>query len=121
MSPRPLVLLAFLLAVGCGDSLGEPAAAMAPPSEQTGKSEYAVKIDNFAFAPRDLEVPVGARVVWTNADDVPHTVTSDNKPRELESGTIDTDGSFKHVFTKPGTYPYFCAVHPKMTGRIIVK
>jgi plastocyanin len=66
-------------------------------------------------------VPAGTRVTWVNRDDVPHTVTSAEKPRRFNSGTLDTDGQFTHLFTTPGTYEYFCAVHPKMTGKVIVK
>lgn len=122
MPSRPLLLFGLLLAAGCSRPVSEPPAAAAPPaSSPTAGADRAVRIDNFAFGPADLEVNVGDRVVWTNADDVPHTVTSDAKPRELDSGTIDTDGVYRHVFTRPGTYPYFCAVHPKMTGKIVVK
>jgi plastocyanin len=80
-----------------------------------------VVIDNFAFKPATLTVTVGTRVTWLNRDDVPHTATSTTKPRHFDSGTLDTDDSFPYVFTKPGTYKYFCAVHPHMTGQIIVK
>ena len=48
-------------------------------------------------------------------------ITSTAKPKRFDSGALDTDGQFTHVFTKPGTYDYFCAVHPKMTGTIVVK
>jgi plastocyanin len=52
---------------------------------------------------------------------MPHTATSTKKPRLFDSGTLDTDDKFSRVFTAPGTYEYFCAVHPHMTGQIIVK
>jgi plastocyanin len=80
-----------------------------------------IAIDNFRFSPRELTVTVGTKVTWVNNDDVPHTATSTAKPRSFDSHTLDTDGKFSHVFTTPGTYDYFCAVHPHMTGRIIVK
>jgi plastocyanin len=85
-----------------------------------GKTEQVV-IDNFTYRPAAVTVAAGTKVTWVNHDDVPHTVTSPSKPRALDSGTLDTDQSFSHVFTKQGTYEYFCAVHPKMTGKIIVK
>ena len=63
----------------------------------------------------------GTRVTWVNRDDVPHTVTSTEKPRRFGSGTLDTDDQFTHQLTTPGTYEYYCAVHPKMTAKVIVK
>jgi plastocyanin len=80
-----------------------------------------VVIDNFAFRPRTLTVAPGTRVVWVNRDDVPHTATSSVKPRAFDSKTLDTDDRFEHVFDAPGVYDYFCAVHPHMTGQVIVK
>jgi plastocyanin len=79
-----------------------------------------VDIDNFSFHPQTLTVAAGAQVTWINHDDVPHTATSTQKPRIFDSGTMDTDEKFSHVFATPGTYDYFCAVHPHMTGRIVV-
>jgi amicyanin len=86
-----------------------------------GAKQKEVAIDNFSFRPPKLSIKVGTKVTWVNRDDVPHTVTSKAKPRTLDSGTLDTDGRYSHVFDKPGTYEYFCAVHPHMTGQIVVK
>jgi plastocyanin len=80
-----------------------------------------IAIDNFTFDPPKLTISAGTKVTWINHDDVPHTATSTVKPRAFDSGTLDTDQKFSFVFTTPGTYDYFCAVHPKMTGQIIVK
>jgi plastocyanin len=80
-----------------------------------------VTIDNFAFSPQTLTVSVGTKVTWINRDDVPHTATSSVKPRVFDSKALDTDDKFSFVFTAPGTYPYFCEVHPHMTGEIVVK
>ena len=85
------------------------------------EAAHQVVIDNFTFNPPTLTVPAGTKVTWVNRDDVPHTATSTTKPRSFDSGTLDTDQQFAHVFTKPGTYDYFCAVHPKMIGRIVVE
>ena len=93
------------------------APATAPRAEMASE----VVIDNFTYIPVKLTVATGARVTWINHDDVPHTVTSTSKPRLLDSPTLDTDDKFSFVFTKPGVYDYFCAVHPKMTGQVIVK
>jgi len=78
-----------------------------------------VKIDNFSFGPTALTVPVGTTVTWTNRDDIPHTVVSTDGV--FKSKALDTDDKFSFVFTKPGTYPYFCSIHPKMTGQIVVQ
>jgi plastocyanin len=78
-----------------------------------------VTIDNFSFTPATLTVSAGTTVTWTNHDDVPHTVTATDK--SYASGAIDTDGTFSHQFTTPGTYAYFCSIHPTMTAQVIVK
>jgi plastocyanin len=89
----------------------------AAQQQQGGASE--VKIDNFSFGPAALTVPVGTTVTWTNRDDIPHTVVSDDKV--FKSKVLDTDEKFSYTFSKPGTYPYFCSVHPKMTGKVVVQ
>ena len=78
-----------------------------------------VKIDNFSFGPQTLTVPVGTTVTWTNRDDIPHTIVSTDGV--FKSKVRDTDETFSYTFTKAGTYTYFCSVHPKMTGKIIVQ
>ena len=79
----------------------------------------AVTIDNFSFGPMQLEVPAGTQVTWINKDDVPHTVVGvDHK---FKSRALDTDEKFSFTFQDAGTYEYFCSVHPKMTGKIVVK
>jgi len=80
-----------------------------------------VVIDNFAYSPREITVTAGTKVTWVNHDDSPHTVTSTVKPKAFDSGALDTDATFAFVFAAPGTYEYFCAVHPHMTGKVIVK
>jgi amicyanin len=95
-------------------------AAVTRAEERQSKTAEVV-IDNFTFSPAQLTIAVGTTVTWTNRDDVPHTATGSKKPRAFDSGTLDTDDKFSHVFTKPGTYDYFCTVHPHMTGQVIVK
>jgi plastocyanin len=82
-------------------------------------ADVPVKIDNFVFTPAETEVPVGATVVWTNGDDIPHTVV--DADHKYKSSALDTGDTFSHTFTEPGTYEYFCSLHPHMTGKIIVK
>lgn len=88
-------------------------AAQQPPATKE------VTIDNFSFGPMELTIPVGTQVTWVNKDDVPHVVMSvDHK---FKSKALDTDEKFSFTFPDAGTYEYFCSVHPKMTGKIIVK
>ena len=79
------------------------------------------KIDNFSFTPPTLTVATGTMVTWTNRDDIPHTVVSTDDPKAFKSKVLDTDEKFSFAFSKPGTYPYFCSIHPKMTGKVIVQ
>jgi plastocyanin len=121
-----LLLLGGALA-GCGGGRGTPPggameqAAHGAPAAPAAAAADQVVIDNFTFSPATVTVAVGARVTWVNHDDVPHTVTSSVKPRLFDSGALDTDDRFSFVFTAPGTYDYFCAVHPHMTAKVIVK
>ena len=78
-----------------------------------------VVIDNFSFKPALLSVKAGTKVTWVNHDDEPHTATDDDK--RFNSKTLDTNEEFSFTFTEPGTYNYFCALHPKMRGQIVVK
>jgi plastocyanin len=79
-----------------------------------------VAIDNFSFSPNTLTLSVGATVTWVNHDNVPHVVSSsDNQFKK--STVLKTGQSFSHTFVTTGTYSYFCSIHPRMTGKIIVK
>ena len=80
-----------------------------------------VTIDNFTFTPATLTVKAGTRVTWKNADDIPHTVVSDASPPLFRSKALDTDDSYSTVFDNPGTYRYFCGLHPHMQGTIVVQ
>ena len=131
LSRRAPALLLLAVAAGCGTSPGEtwvpnateqvaPQTAPADAATPDAKTIQVV-IDNFAFSPREVTVAPGTRVAWVNRDDVPHTATSSVKPRAFDSGALDTDDTFSFVFKAPGTYEYFCAVHPHMTGKVIVK
>jgi plastocyanin len=107
---------------GCSERPGDTShAAAAETAAAAGAPERRVTIDNFAFDPPLLVVTPGTRVTWLNRDDVPHTATSSASPPRFNSRAIDTDQTFSYVFTRPGNYPYFCAVHPKMTATVVVK
>jgi amicyanin len=78
-----------------------------------------VKIDNFTFNPPRVTVRAGTTVTWVNGDDIPHTVTATKT--QFKSKVLDTEEKFSFTFTTPGTYEYFCALHPHMTGTIVVE
>src|SRR5208283_2131456 len=109
-----VVLLATLIFAA------RPANTFAATPDDKPASEVAVKIDNFSFSPATITVPAGTTVRWTNRDDIPHTVVSDDKTT-FKSKVMDTDEQFTYTFTKPGTYGYFCSIHPKMTGKVVVQ
>lgn len=88
-------------------------------SAQSTADLIEVRIDNFSFGPTEVTVPAGTTVTWTNHDDIPHTVVSTDKV--FKSKVLDTDDRFSFTFSDPGTYPYFCSIHPKMTGKVVVK
>jgi plastocyanin len=91
-----------------------------PPTTQKTDSAL-VRIEDFSFIPKVMTISVGTTVTWTNADDVPHTATAKGDSPLFDSKALDTDDKFSFVFNKPGTYDYYCKVHPHMTGTIIVK
>ena len=107
----PVAAAAILLLAAGRGSIANATQASAPGVE--------VKIDNFSFSPSALTVAAGTTVTWTNRDDIPHTVVSADTV--FKSKVLDTDEKFSYTFSKPGTYPYFCSVHPKMTGQVIVQ
>jgi len=106
----PVIVGMLLLLAGSpkGNANNQPSAANAE-----------VKIDNFSFGPQTVKVPVGTTVTWTNHDDIPHTVVSTDGV--FKSKVRDTDEKFSYTFTQAGTYSYYCSVHPKMTGQIVVQ
>lgn len=106
----PVVIAIVLLVAG-------PTSVAANDQPLAASAE--VKIDNFSFGPETLEVPVGTTVTWTNRDDIPHTVVSTDGV--FKSKVRDTDEKFSYTFARAGTYPYYCSVHPKMTGKIVVQ
>jgi plastocyanin len=117
---RSVCLKALAAAVAMSAVLLIATARAHSVSAQQGQAANTeVKIDNFSFAPATLTVAAGTTVTWTNRDDIPHTVVSNDKV--FKSKVLDTDEKFSYTFSEPGTYPYFCSVHPKMTGRVVVQ
>jgi len=78
-----------------------------------------VVVDNFSFAPATATVPVGTTVTWTNRDDIPHNVVSPEQ--KFKSPVLDTAEMFSHTFAVAGTYKYYCSIHPRMTGQVVVR
>ena len=98
---------------------GTMPSSAATPADKPASSSM-VKIDNFSFGPATITIPAGSTVTWTNNDDVPHVVTSDDG-KMFKSKALDTDDRFSFTFAKPGTYNYYCAIHPKMVAKIVVQ
>jgi 3',5'-cyclic-AMP phosphodiesterase len=99
-----------------------PIAITDVPLEQEMKAADGARdvvVDNFNFAPASIEVPVGTTITWTNRDDVPHNVVSTEQ--RFKSPVLDTNERFSHRFDARGAYTYFCSIHPKMVGRIVVE
>jgi len=124
-----LLLSATLAAIACDASrAGTPAtrsavdkAALASTTAHAAAMQKtAITIRNFAFEPATLNVSLGSKVVWINRDDEPHLVVSAGG-QFPSSPALDTDDNYAAVFSKPGTYTYFCSIHPHMVGTIIVK
>lgn len=94
------------------DRAAFPAAAAAPAS-------HSVQIVNFAFAPQVITVTVGDSITWTNQDEAPHTVTTTSGPQSISSPMLSKGQSFTFTFSAPGTYSYYCAVHPDMRAEVV--
>ena len=93
--------------------------AVAVMGRTVGTNPNEIVIENFSFEPATLTVKVGTTVTWVNHDDEPHTATATDK--RFNSKTLDNGDRFSQEFNTPGVYNYYCALHPKMTGKIIVK
>ncbi|MBZ5591788.1 MAG: metallophosphoesterase [Acidobacteriia bacterium] len=105
--------------LGDGEAMGASMeAAGAATATAAAGSASQINIDNFSFSPGVSTVPAGTNVTWTNHDDIPHNVISTEK--HFASPVLETDQSFSFRFEKPGSYPYYCSIHPKMTGKLVV-
>ena len=82
-------------------------------------AKESIAIHNFAFVPAIIVVKPGTTVTWTNFDEDPHTATATDK--SFHSSALDTRDTYSFTFTRPGEFAYFCALHPHMTGKVIVK
>ncbi len=95
--------------------LAAPAASAADPAPRA----VTVEIRDMKYAPDTLTIPAGTKVTWINKDQMPHTVT--DRARSFASAALDTGESYSYTFAAAGEFAYFCAVHPFMTGKVIVK
>jgi len=86
---------------------------------EAAASPTEVRVDNFTFGPDTLTVPVNSTVTWVNKDDVPHVISSNDGL--FKSKALDTDDKYSYTFSKAGTYSYYCSIHPKMVGKVIVQ
>jgi plastocyanin len=86
--------------------------------EESKAQNTEIRVDNFTFNPDTVTVPLNSAVTWVNKDDIPHVIASTDGM--FKSKALDTDQQYSFTFTKAGTYQYFCAIHPKMVGKIVV-
>ena len=116
---RSVSIAVLLVTLGLGiEGMGAGMGSFTASAQQKPET-MEVKIDNFSFGPGTLTVPVGTTITWTNRDDIPHTVVSTEGV--FKSKVLDTDEKFSFTFSKAGSYPYFCSIHPKMTGKVVVQ
>jgi plastocyanin len=109
------IALMTVLVIGCGSS---SKSTNPPPPVVHSANFHNVTINNFAFSPDSLNIPAGDTVLWTNDQNVTHTVTSDTG---TELGHQLTSGSnYQHIFGAAGTYRYHCSIHTTMHGVVVV-
>ena len=110
------ILLTILIILNlCVGAWGDDSANVS-----AGVRRNTIEIKDFAFSPPTLTVKAGEKITWINRDDEPHTVVSVGK-KFPKSSALDTDQEFSITASAPGTYEYFCSVHPKMTGTVVVE
>jgi plastocyanin len=112
------VRILFVISSLCLSSLSFGQAEKGASADNTKTNQIVIK--DFHFDPQVLTVRSGEKITWTNRDEEPHTVVSVEKQFK-KSGPLDTDQEFTITAGAPGTYTYYCSVHPRMTGTIVVK
>ena len=94
------------------------------PISQASVSGNTITIKNFAFTPRTMTVKTGSIVRWENKDSIPHRIIfidKDGQDTPVDSSVLSSTQSWSKKFDQPGTYPYYCKIHPEMTGTVIVE
>ena len=94
-------------------------AASDPSNGASPAQAVQISIDKFSFAPKEITIEPETRIVWTNHDETPHTVASNDK--SFASKGLDTDDKFEHTFDREGDFGYICTVHPFMAGVVHVR
>jgi plastocyanin len=115
-SKKAILLTTLVILNLCAAAWGDDAASV----RMAGNKKNTIEIKDFAFNPQTLTVKAGEKITWINRDEEPHTVVSVEKQFK-KSTALDTDQEFTITADAPGTYTYFCSVHPKMTGTIVVE
>ena len=110
----------MIVATAFGAAVAPILAVIVLPATGAQNETGTIGIDNFTFNPRTITVKIGTTVTWTNKDDIPHAIASANNAFK-KSKALDTDDSYSFTFAAPGTYKYFCYLHPQMTGSIVVE
>jgi plastocyanin len=113
--------MTVLAAVTAGGLAAAAGITVQLPTAAAAGNPGRVTIENFSFGPTTLTVAAGTTVIWTNNDDDPHTVVSATDPKLMKSPPLDTGETFSYTFDRPGTYKYFCTVHPRMQGSVVVR
>jgi plastocyanin len=111
--------IALLCAISCLNLSAFALAGDMKDADSTSSKQNTIEIKDFAFNPQTITVKSGQTITWINRDEEPHTVVSVEKQFK-KSSALDTDQTFTITTGAPGTYTYFCSVHPKMTGTIVV-
>jgi plastocyanin len=111
--------IALLCAISCLNPSAFALTGDMKDADSTNSKQNTIEIKDFAFNPQTITVKSGQTITWINRDEEPHTVVSVEKQFK-KSSALDTDQSFTITAGTPGTYTYFCSVHPKMTGTIVV-
>jgi plastocyanin len=118
MRLKPTLVAAALAAIGALLALSSGLNAAQPAGGGNEPGTYTITIKDFMFSPRDLVIPAGSKVIWINKDEEPHKIAEVNS--NFGSQPLDTDGSFAYEFKSAGKFEYFCTLHPRMTGHIVV-
>jgi plastocyanin len=118
LTPRNKII-ALLCAISCLNLSAFALADDMKDADSTSSKQNTIEIKDFAFNPQTITVKSGEKITWTNRDEEPHTIVSVEKQFK-KSSALDTDQTFTITAGAPGTYTYFCSVHPKMTGTIVV-
>jgi plastocyanin len=114
------LLVLLVVVAGCSSTGTTGTAQPTPPLPSNMANVIAIK--DFVFNPSSLTIKAGSTVSWVNQGSAPHQVVSDKSSAvQFSSKELQTGGSYSFTFTKPGTYPYHCSIHPSMVATIIVE